>query len=255
MSISGFVRRTLFWTNDFLHGKPIRSNYSSICKVLNSYSEGKDIQKGYINDLLKHATENTLFYADYKGKAIEDFPVVNKSMLIEHYDEVAVDAANIPGQKTPQVHIQKTSGSTGTPFAIPQDTRKRNRRIAELKYFGEIAGFKSHERLGQCRVWTRWQNKSKKQQFTENILAINISKMDEETVKNLCETVKKKKVVALLGYANWFDQVAIYLSEHPQKLPSLKVIFTGSEMLKSQTRSELKRLIGCNVVERYSNEE
>lgn len=255
MSISGFVRRTLFWTNDFLHGKPIRSNYSSICKVLNSYSEGKDIQKGYINDLLKHATENTLFYADYKGKAIEDFPVVNKSMLIEHYDEVAVDAAKIPGQKTPQVHIQKTSGSTGTPFAIPQDTRKRNRRIAELKYFGEIAGFKSHERLGQCRVWTRWQNKSKKQQFTENILAINISKMDEETVKNLCETVKKKKVVALLGYANWFDQVAIYLSEHPQKLPSLKVIFTGSEMLKSQTRSELKRLIGCNVVERYSNEE
>ena len=74
---------------------------------------------------------------------------------------MSVPIQYIPEQETEKVHIQKNSGSTGTPFSIYQDTRKRNRRIAELKYFGEDVGFKSHEKLVQCRIWTKWQSKSK----------------------------------------------------------------------------------------------
>ena len=257
MSLGGLLRRTLYWTNDYFHGSPVGKHYREIKYVMNNHNDGIYKQRESLDNLLSYAVENCQFYDQYDPKNIESFPVVNKNILIANHDKVAVIAEKIPEQKTEKIHVQRTSGSTGTPFAVPQDTRKRNRRIAELKHFGTIAGFKSHERLGQCRVWTKWQSKSKKQQFTENILAINISKMDEQTVKNLVETVKKRKVVALLGYANWFDQVALYLSKHPTILPlsSLKVIFTGSEMLKDQTRQELKRLIGCHVLERYSNEE
>jgi phenylacetate-CoA ligase len=255
MSIGGGIRRTVYWTNDCLHGSPVGRHIHEIRKVLNNYDGGVIIQNQSLDKLLHFACDHTLFYRGINPKSIKNFPVVNKNILINNYKEIAVNPSEIPEQKTEGVHIQKTSGSTGTPFAVPQDTRKRNRRVAELKYFGEIGGFKSHEKLGQCRVWTKWQSKSRCQQFTENILAVNISKMDESTVRGLIETAQKKKVVALLGYANWFDQVALYLSQHPTKLPSLKVIFTGSEMLKEQTRTELKRLIGCHVLERYSNEE
>lgn len=255
MSLGGFIRRSLYWTNDYLHGSPVGKHYREIRKILNNKEKGEVIQEEALNNLLKYASKNCPFYAAYDPTDITSFPIVNKNILIENHEKVAVSAECIPEQKTEKIYVQRTSGSTGTPFAVPADTRKRNRRIAELKYFGTIAGYKSHEKLGQCRVWTKWHSKSKKQQFMENILAINISKMDDEVVKNLIETVKKEKVVALLGYANWFDQVAAYLAKHPVKLPSLKVIFTGSEMLKEGTRSELKRLIGCNVLERYSNEE
>lgn len=255
MSIGGSIRRMVYWTNDYLHGSPVGRHFREIKKVLNDYNGGVILQKKALDHLLCYAHEHSAFYAAFDSEKVENFPVVNKNVLIKNYKNVTVNGAEIPEQKTETIHVQKTSGSTGTPFAVLQDTRKRNRRVAELKYFGEIGGFKSHEKLGQCRVWTKWQSKSKRQQFAENILAINISKMDESTVRNLVETVRKKKVTALLGYANWFDQVALYLSEHPARLPSLKVIFTGSEMLKEQTRAELKRLIGCHVLERYSNEE
>ena len=255
MSFGGVVRRTAYWTKDYLQGCPVGKHYREIKCVLNNYDSGVIKQKEILDNLLSFASGHSEFYSQYDPSSIENFPVVNKSILIDNREKVAVSASEIPEQMTENIHIQRTSGSTGTPFAVPQDTRKRNRRVAELKYFGTIAGYKSHERLGQCRVWTKWQSKSKKQQFTENILAINISKMDEGTVRNLIDTVKKKRVAALLGYANWFDQVAEYLEAHPARLPSLKVIFTGSEMLKEQTRQTLKRLIGCNVVERYSNEE
>lgn len=255
MSIGGFIRRTIYWTNDFFHGSPVGKHYREIRVVLNNRDEGEKMQDAALRSLLAFAKANCPFYAKYNPNDLQSFPVVNKNILISNHELVAVKAENIPEQKTKEIYVQRTSGSTGTPFAVPADTRKRNRRIAELKYFGMLGGFKSHEKLGQCRVWTKWHSKSKRQQFMENILAINISKMDNETVKNLVETVRKEHVVALLGYANWFDQVAQYLSENPVKLPSLKVIFTGSEMLKEQTRSELKRLIGCDVLERYSNEE
>ena len=255
MSFGGFVRRTIYWTNDYLHGSPVGKHYREISRVLENEKQGKLIQQMAIDELLKYASTNCPFYAPYDPSSILNFPIVNKNILIKNHDLVTVAAEKIPEQKTKEIYVQRTSGSTGTPFAVPADTRKRNRRIAELKYFGTIGGYKSHEKLGQCRVWTKWHNKSKKQQFMENIIAINISKMDDDVVKNLVETVKKEKIVALLGYANWFDQVASYLAKNPMSLPSLKVIFTGSEMLKDQTRSELKRLIGCNVLERYSNEE
>ncbi|MGN0613940.1 MAG: hypothetical protein ACI4JB_08585 [Porcipelethomonas sp.] len=255
MSIGGFVRRSCYWTKDFFCGSPVGKHYREINKMLNSASYGMPIQEKSLNNLLKYAKEHCDFYAPYDSNDIYSFPVVNKNILIENHERVAVKACDIPEQKTEDIYIQRTSGSTGTPFAVPADTRKRNRRIAELKYFGAIAGYKSHEKLGQCRVWTKWHGKSKKQQFMENILAINISKMDDDTVRELVETVNNEKIVALLGYANWFDQVANYLSKNPIKLPSLKVIFTGSEMLKDQTRSMLKELIGCHVLERYSNEE
>lgn len=255
MSAGGFIRRTLYWTKDFLQGRPVGKHYRDIRLILCDSTEGKVRQMKALNDLLQYAVRNSMYYSSFDSSDIRNFPVVNKSVLIENHSAVEVSVEHIPEQKNSEIYIQRTSGSTGTPFSVPADTRKRNRRIAELKYFGAIGGYKSHEKMGQCRVWTKWHNKSKRQQFMENILAINISKMDDEVVENLIHTVRKEKVVALLGYANWFDQVVAYLAKHPTDLPSLKVIFTGSEMLKEQTRTELKRLIGCNVLERYSNEE
>lgn len=241
---------------DFFHGKKVGKHYRDIKYILKDAAYGKKIQDRYVNDLLNYATDHAEFYKPYRGKKINEFPVVNKNILVSNYDEIKMDASVIPEQETKEIHVQRTSGSTGMPFAVLQDSRKRYRRVAELKVFGEIAGYKTHEKLAQCRVWTKWQTKGKWQSFKENIIPINVNKMDEEIVRNLCNVVRKKKVVALLGYANWFDQVAEYLEKHPNiKLSSLKVIFTGSEMLKETTKIKLKKLIGCEVVERYSNEE
>lgn len=154
-----------------------------------------------------------------------------------------------------KIHIQHTSGSTGTPFHIHQDTRKRKRRIAELKYYGSIVGFRSHDPLIHLRIWTRWQNKSRLQSFKENIIAFNMANLGEDRIAQLCQIIKKKSILCLRGYASSFGSIARYIGEHNIKLPSLKIIIAGSEALQEDVRDLVKKNIGCNIISQYANEE
>lgn len=258
MSFDGFCKRTLYWTNDWLHGKKVRKHYDEIAKVMADSETGKKIQSANLKRLLGHTTRYSKFYRKFRGKRLNEFPVVNKSILMENYDSITVPVKYIPEQETENVHVQKTSGSTGTPFAIYQDSRKRNRRVAELKYFGERAGFKSHERLAQCRIWTQWQSKSKWQSFRENIFPVNVSKMDDETLNELCRTVSENKIVAIRAYASWYDNLLEYFLSGKGNISSLKtvkVMFSTSEALNVVTKEKFMKKWHIPIVECYADEE
>lgn len=258
MGFDAFLKRTVYWASDYLHGKKVKRFYDDLKKVLSSKAIGYPVQQEHLRMLLEHATTNSAYYKQFAGMNLEHFPVINKSVLNEHYAEVCVPVEKIPFQETETVHIQKTSGSTGTPFAIPQDTRKRNRRVAELKYYNEIVGVKSHEMIGQCRIWTKWQSKSRWQSFKENIIPINVGKMDDETVALLFREVKQHKIKLVRAYASWYDSVVRYLEEgkgNPNDLKSLVVCLSSSEALNDETREKMLKLTGVSIVEAYADEE
>lgn len=258
MSVSGFIKRHIYWAKDFLQGKKVRKHFNDIKTILASGVDGKMQQQRALDALLAHATKYSDYYKKYQGCSLQEFPVVNKNVLNENHRSVAIDYHFIPEQETEKVHIQKTSGSTGTPFCVFQDSRKRHRRVAELKYFGEDVGFKSHERLGQCRIWTKWQSKSKKQSFWENIIPINISKMDHDTLSNLCKIVKRKKIVSLRAYASWYDKMVEYFETekgNPVDFKTVKVAISSSEALNEETRRKMYELTKVPIVECYADEE
>lgn len=258
MSFDAFLKRELYFFCDFIKGRKVAKHMDSLKVVLNDSVRGGVIQQNNLKRLLNYATTYSSFYSAYKGKKLQDFPVVNKNILNENHSLIPVDYRYIPEQKAKIIHIQKTSGSTGTPFAVFQDTRKRNRRIAELKYFGEDVGFRSHEKLGQCRIWTKWQNKSKKQSFWENIIPINVSRMDDETLSTLCKTVKENKIVSLRAYASWYDKMVEFFElgkGNPKDFKTVKVAISSSEALNEDTRIKMKMLTGVPIVECYANEE
>jgi len=240
--------------NDCVKGSPVRQHYTDIRSILSNPIKGKEKKETYLKNLISHATHHSPYYKQYKGKSIRDFPVVNKSILIENYELIKISPENIPDQKGP-IRIQSTSGSTGTPFAIPQDTRKRNRRVAELKYFGALVGFKSHDKLIHLRAWNRWQTKSKIQSLRENIIPFNIDKIDNKRLQELCNIINKNDVVALRGYASSLDLLAQYAVEHNIKLPSLKIMIAGSESLQESTREIVTDHLNCNIISQYANEE
>lgn len=257
MSIEGCIRRSLFWMNDYLHGKKILSHYRELftakCK-----KNGEPIQKTNLQNLLYHATRHSEYYKKFAGKKLSDYPILNKQLLNDNRDTIAVPRKFIPEQETDKIHIQRTSGSTGTPFAVPQDSRKRYRRIAELKFFGQEAGFKSHEKLGQCRIWTKWQNKGWWQSFKENIIPINVAKMDDDALANICYIVKKEKIASMRAYASWYERLVDYIESgktNPNNFKTVKVLISSSEALNEGTRIKMKALTGIPIVECYANEE
>lgn len=213
------------------------------------------LRQQMLTDLLQHAVKNTLFYRNMKSLELKDYPVVNKSILQEHYDEIFIPEVDNPWQCGGKYHIQRTSGSTGTPFAVPFDSRKRERRLAELKYFGKIVGFKSHDKLVQLRIWTKWQSKTHGQSFWENIVPFDISNLNEANLEMLCETIRDVRAKCLRGYASSFDLLARYVGEHHLKLPSVKIIIAGSETLFDSTRELVEKNLGCSIISQYANEE
>lgn len=163
--------REEFWRNDALNGFPIGKPYKEI-EFLSESTEkqGRELRNAQLRDILDYARNNCPFYSGLSGVSVlQDYPVMNKLKYLENYENIRVNDSTIPGQLG-HVHIQTTSGSTGTPFAVSQDTLKRQRRIAELKYFGKIVGFDSHVKLIHLRTWNKWQSKTPAQIKSENII-------------------------------------------------------------------------------------
>ncbi|QIC71523.1 phenylacetate--CoA ligase family protein [Acinetobacter indicus] len=253
MNLKSYFLRKYFWLNDFFHGQPIRKQYRDIASIIERKKGYKVRQQLYLKKILSHAIKNTAFYSQYETIELSRFPVVNKNILRENYNDLCVGKENIPCQKD-NVFIQKTSGSTGTPFAVPQSSNKRERRLAELKYFGDAVGFKSHEKLVHLRVWNNWRAKTKKQIFWENIIPFDISKMDDASLKDLCNVIVKEKAHTVRGYASSLDMLAQYAKCHKISFPQLKLMIAGSEALQDSTRDVVAEL-GVDIISQYANEE
>ena len=248
--------RDEFWANDALNGSPIGKPYKEIEFLSeSSYEEGLEIRQKKLKEILSYARKFCPFYRGVKDTfELSDFPVMNKLKYIENYDLIKVDEKFIPGQVGP-VHIQTTSGSTGTPFAVPQDTLKRQRRVAELKYFGKIVGFETHEMLIHLRTWNKWQSKTPAQIKSENIIPFDISEMGNSKLEELCKTITDNNALCLRGYASSFDLLAKYVKCNPQSFPSLKICIAGSEALHDDVRALVKETLDCEIISQYANEE
>jgi len=255
MDLNALFLRTRFWIKDFLSGSPIRAPYKEIKFIQeHSYEKGLPVREEALRKLLAHAKQNTVFYKNIKGDDLKSFPIMNKTSLLEHYHEICVEKSKIPGQ-VGDIHIQTTSGSTGTPFKIPQDTLKRQRRIAELKYFGAIAGFKTHDKLIHLRTWNKWQQKTAKQIKTENIIPFDIARMGDEDLKRLCELIISSKAVCLRGYASSLGKLAEYAKGKGYRFPHLKLAIAGAESLQDDVRALFKEVMQADIQSQYANEE
>lgn len=255
MSLGGYIRRNIFWAKDKVFNKnSIKSQYSDIKQILENYEDGIIKVNNYIDDLLSHATKTTNYYKKYEGKAISDFPVVNKSIFIENYDDFVSSSF-----KDEKLHTMSTSGSTGTPFTVLQNMSKRDRVISELKLFGEFCGYKSHEKMVFLRVLSDKTRKSKKTEWAENIYRIDTAALNEERLRETNEFLIKNKIEAIISYGSTFDYLANYIEKYGSKTDkySIKTIIAGGEAIDIKTREKLNKIFGekCNVVSRYSNQE
>lgn len=138
------------------------------------------------------------------------------------------------------------------------DTRKRQRRIADLKFYNHTVGFKSHEKLGQCRIWTKWHDKNKKQIFWENIIPINVAKLDDNGMEEFVRIIKNEKIFALRAYGSTYDFLVRYIESgkvNINDLKSLKICISSAEALNPVVREKMFQLTGVPIVEAYADEE
>lgn len=244
-----WLRRAGFWVMDTAKGGEIRAHYNDIRrKIENNYDTKEELIS-----LLEHAGNTVPFYKDIKRKDLTDFPVVNKSIYKDNYD--SFQSSDYKGKV---LHHMSTSGSTGTPFTVNQDANKRKRTIADLIYFNTVSG----QYLGDKFIWlhviTENNEKSKLTSFQQNVIDFDTLHLDENTLENLRELLKKDKALnSMLGYSSSYDTLVNYLLQKGDKpeMYNLKSIFSVSGLLTPSTKSSLETIFGCPVINRYANQE
>lgn len=209
-----------------------------------------------MKSLLDFAKSNTVFYGEVSGNKLLDFPVINKQVVLSRYSDFLVPEEKIPGQKG-KLHIQKTSGSTGTPFAIPQDTRCRIRRVATIKAENEKIGFHSFEPMMHLRaVKHYWGNIGDLFYNTKlNIVYADNSNLTDEKIRKILNAINTYKVKVVRGYMTTLDTITRYAMEHGVELIYHPVFISVGELLLESLRLRIVDDLKCHVVSQYANEE
>lgn len=240
--------RNAFWKADMEAGGIIRTQYEEIKRVIDTV----DMQwvKDRYADIKQHAIDHTGFYKGYKAN--DEFPVMDKMLLLENYEGVKADG----GYKLP-THVSSTSGSTGTPFAVIQDYKKRKRTIADLKVFGELCDYPSHERMLFFRVINEKLNRSPEQEDSENIYYIDSSNLDMENCRKMHNAILEKEPRIIFSYSSTLVHLARFIDSLEEKYTynNLKAVLTGGEGISEENRRLLEKVFDCRVYRRYSNME
>ncbi len=237
-----------FWNEDIKNGAPVFSQYNEIKRVLLE-KDFSWVEEQYKN-IKKHAIEQTDFYKDYK--ITDSFPVVNKVTIMDNYEaHLAKTGFELP------LHKSSTSGSTGTPFTVFQDAKKRKRTIADLKVFGELCDYPSHERMVFFRIINPHLNRTKEQEDRENIYYVDSSNLDDEHLQKMADVLLEKKPRIVFSYAITLVTLAKFVIANnidPNSF-GIKSALTAGEGIAEADRLLLEKAFGCKAYRRYSDME
>ncbi len=249
------IRRSAFWATDRLKGGQVNGHYNEIKDILENPDSKENVQlrADYLDKLLKHAVESTPYYFGCKSfKSINDFPIINKSIIIGNYDAFTCGDRNFK-----EGRMVVTSGSTGTPFTVKHGKRKTQRNTADTIYFGELAGFTIGQRLYYFKIWNKINKKNKFAQFMQNIVPYDVSELDDKSLSLIIDRLEKDRSnKCLLAYSSVYDALSAYMQKHNLEIMKNVVsIISMSEALDCSTRQCISHFFNVRAVSRYSNME
>lgn len=262
MDFRSFYLRKKYWLNDFIHGAQMWRQYRDVMEVM-KMPKDKNWERGkrakYLRSILSFAKQNVSYYMKMDGmEKLQDFPVVNKQTYLSDYDAFCVPKEKIPFQRG-ELHVQKTSGSTGTPFRVPQDTRCRLRRIAIIKAENEKISFHSFEPMMHLRAVAHYWNEKNGREFTYyknlNIIYVDNSNINEEKIRKIINAVDGYRVKVVRGYMTTLDTITRYMEERQLRFSHKITFISVGELLQEWLRKRVVDYLHCDIISQYGNEE
>ncbi len=257
MSIKHVLIQNAFWFFDFIKKQPIKKSLKSI-SIINHKPKSKlsvQTKTKYLENILNHAVSTTSFYESFKlYDTLQDFPIINKNIIRDSFKEFC--SSKYSSKNTIKV---STSGSTGSPFTVLHDKKKRNRNTADTLYFAEKAGYEFGQKLIYIKIWPdRISFKKLIILKLKNIYPQSVFRLDDNDILLLIKKINaSNEKVSLIGYSSAFNSICKYIdtAKVKPKNDAVVSIITISESLNEYTRSSLKKYFGVVPISRYSNNE
>jgi phenylacetate-CoA ligase len=246
-------RAHIFWLSDQLRGTGIHRTLRELELVNGAPISAPALAKRgeALRAILSHAVRTVPFYKAIASFDLPSFPVVNKS-IIRSQSQAFVSSSFTTDKLMPVV----TSGSTGTPFKTLRNIGKISRNAADTLYFASLAGFRVGEPLYYLKIWSDYNRKSRFTEFMQNIIPVDVIKLDAPALGSLVGMLMSdKRRKHLLGYSSALEQLCLYLNANDIAVDSCRVasIIAMSEALNDYTRATLRHKFGVEPFSRYSN--
>jgi len=243
------IRYLGFFGLDLLQGSKTRHHLYDLRRQLAGKDNYSVIRQDSLNRLLQHSCETVPFYEKYNGySSISDFPVIEKTVIKRDYNSFLSSAFQRKSLKT-----AITSGSYGTPTTYRHTRDKSARRLAEILFFNQWAGYE----VGMKHVLVRVRPKRRLTCFIENEIIFNPIGMDINWLDQKREVLLKEGVKIIIGYPSVLTALANYCREKGDSMEdfSLEGIISIAEPLAGEDRIKIEAVYGCPVLCRYSSEE
>lgn len=254
MERQGCITMKYLFREGVEYGAGLKAAMQDINDKMESVEYARSVNSGNppaLQELLSYAIDNTSFYSGIQkqGVSLTNFPVMNKTILNEHYDEIKVHAFD--EQKTHEMH---TSGSTGIPFTVVQNLAKRERHIADLKYFGALGGYLDCDPMCYLRAKP---TATQAEQERDNIWQLDICNLSDKNLTEYYHVMVEKKCTALIAYPSTLETAVDFWAKHFSNNSCVKTIISTSETLTDEVKQKLHAFFGdeVGIYARYSNTE
>jgi phenylacetate-CoA ligase len=236
---------------DRLRGGKVKQ-YSEEVAHTNNWETNEQLGADRVHlSILEHAKESTAFYKSFNSARLEDFPVIDKTIIREQ----------------PKAFISKhfrqdelirmvTSGSTGTPFITYHDKNKKLRNTADTIYASGKAGYNLGERIYYLKIWSGLNKKNSFTQWKENIKPVDVLYFNQKEIAQFLRDLEDyTEPQHLIGYASALEKLAKYLEDKNIVLKKglIKSAIAMSEALSDFTKVTLQNRMNVKVCSRYSN--
>jgi phenylacetate-CoA ligase len=246
-----------------LNGFPMREAKAELRKIVAfSEKEHEVFIENKKQEIVNYHLQNNSFYHELVGsknyKNWEDLPVLNKQNLQKPLQERLSK-----GYSTKNNYINKTSGSSGTPFIFAKDkychalTWASN--IYRFGWYGIDFNTSYQARFYGIPMDFVGNKKERFKDFLSHRFRFSIFDLSDAVLEKILKKFQNKKFDYINGYTSSIVLFAKFLQKKNIVLtticPSLKVCMVTSEMLFEVDKILLEKQFGVPIVNEYGASE
>ena len=246
-----------------LNGFPIKKAKTELDKIVNLSEEDYLVfLQNKKEEIVAFHLQNNSFYQELVGNKTapkwDDLPILNKQNLQKPLEERLSK-----GYALKNVYLNKTSGSSGTPFVFAKDKYSHAltwaSNIMRFGWFNIDFNQSYQARFYGIPMDFVGYQKERFKDFLTHRFRFPIFDLSDEVLEKFLHKFKTKKFDYLNGYTSSIVLFAKYLEQKNMILkeicPTLKACFVTSEMLFESDKKLLEKQFGIPIINEYGASE
>lgn len=246
-----------------LNGFPIKKAKTELDKIVHfSEEEFDSFLQNKKAEIVDFHLKNNPFYRELAGNTTaqnwENLPILNKQNLQKPLEERLSK-----GYFKKSVYLNKTSGSSGTPFVFAKDKYSHAltwaSNIMRFGWFGIDFNHSYQARFYGIPMDFIGFQKERFKDFLSHRYRFPVFDLSDEVLEKFLQKFKTKKFDYLNGYTSSIVLFAKYLEKKNIVLkdisPTLKACFVTSEMLFESDKKLLEKQFGIPIISEYGASE